>query len=112
MAVDVFGVMAYSVSQGTHEMSVRLALGATTGDILVYTVGQGMRLSAVGVIIGIAGAACLTRFLSHFLYEVTPPDLATFAAAVALLTGIALLACYVPARRAVEVDPVVVLRNE
>jgi putative ABC transport system permease protein len=111
-AVGVFGVMASSVNQRQHELGVRLALGATTGDILVLVVGQGMLITAIGLGIGTAGAAVLTRLLSYFLYEVNPTDPATFAVSLVLITGAALLACYVPARRAARVDPLLALRNE
>jgi putative ABC transport system permease protein len=111
-AIGVFGVMAYAVSQRTREIGIRVALGANPSDILALAVGQGMFVAAIGVAIGILGAVSLTRFLSSFLYDVKPTDLVTFVAAVLLLTGTALLACYIPARRAARVDPLVALRNE
>jgi ABC-type antimicrobial peptide transport system permease subunit len=111
-AIGVFGVMAYSVSQRTHEIGVRVALGAKARDILALAVGQGMFVATIGLGIGIVGSAGLTRFLSGFLYEVKPTDLMTFATALAVLAATALLACYLPARRAVRVNPLVALRNE
>ena len=111
-AIGVFGVMAYSVSQRTHEIGARLALGAQPRDILALVVGQGMALAAIGLAIGIAGAVSLTRSLSGFLYGIQATDAATFAAALLLLGGTALLACYIPARRAARVDPVTALRAE
>jgi putative ABC transport system permease protein len=111
-AIGVFGVMAYAVSQRTREIGIRVALGANPSDILALAVGQGMFVAAIGMAIGILGAVSLTRFLSSFLYDVKPTDLVTFVAAVLLLTGTALLACYIPARRAARVDPLVALRNE
>jgi putative ABC transport system permease protein len=111
-AVGVFGVMAYSVSQRTHEIGVRVALGAKPGDILSLAVGQGMTVAGIGLGVGIAGSASLTHFLSGFLYGVRPTDLVTFLSAAALLAGAALLACYLPARKAARVDPLVALRDE
>ncbi|MGB6941905.1 MAG: ABC transporter permease [Bryobacteraceae bacterium] len=111
-AVGIFGVMAYSVSQRTHEIGVRLAVGARPGDILALAVRQGMFVAAIGLAIGIAVAVSLTRFLAGFLYDVQPTDVITFAGALLLLAGTALLACYIPARRAARVDPLVALRSE
>jgi putative ABC transport system permease protein len=111
-AIGVFGVMAYSVSQRTHEIGVRVAVGARPRDIIALAVGQGMFMAAIGLGIGIAGAASLTRFLSSFLYDVKPTDFPTFAGASLLLAGTALLACYIPARRAARVDPLAALRND
>jgi putative ABC transport system permease protein len=111
-AIGVFGVMAYSVSRRTHEIGVRVAMGAKPGDILSFAVGQGMAVAAIGLGIGIVGSVCLTHFLSGFLYDVKPTDLVTFMTAVGLLTGTALVACYVPARKAARVDPLDALRDE
>ena len=108
----VFGVMAYSVSRRTREIGVRVALGAQSSDVLTMIVRQGMRTIVIGLAIGLVGALLLTRTLSSLLFEVTPTDPLTFAAVVALLIATALLACYIPARRATKVDPIIALRYE
>lgn len=108
----VFGVMAYAVSRRTREFGVRLALGATSGDVLRMVVGQGMRTILMGVAIGIAGSFALTRTVSSLLFGITATDPITFGGVTLLLIVVALLACYLPARHATKVDPVVALRCE
>jgi predicted permease len=108
----VFGVMAYSVSRRTREIGVRVALGAVTGDVLKMILGQGLRTIVIGVAIGFAGALVLTRAVESLLFGVTATDPLTFGSVTVLLVGTALLACYIPARRATKIDPMVALRYE
>ena len=108
----VFGVMAYSVSRRTREIGVRVALGATSHDVLMMILGQGLRTVLIGVVIGLAGSLALTRAIQSLLFGVTASDPLTLATVMLLLVVVALLACYIPARRAAKVDPMVALRYE
>jgi putative ABC transport system permease protein len=111
-AVGLYGVLAFAVAQRTREIGVRMALGASQSTVLGMIVGQGMRLVAVGLVVGLAGAAAVTRVMGSLLYRTEPHDVWTFAAAPLLLFVVALLACYVPARRAASVEPMRALRTE
>ena len=110
-AIGIYGVMAYTFSQRRHEIGIRIALGAQPRDILRMALSEGMTLVAVGLGSGLVGALILTRFLRSMLYAVSPNDPLTFVALPALLAAVALLACFVPARRATQVDPLVALRD-
>jgi len=110
--VGLYGVTAYSVSQRTREIGIRMALGAQRGDAMGLVLGEGMWVVLTGLVIGLAGSLALTRFLSSLLFGVTATDPLTFAGVAALLALVALLACYLPARRAMSVDPLVALRYE
>ncbi len=111
-AIGLYGVMAFSVSQRRQEIGLRLALGARGGDVFKLIVGQGMKLALLGVALGLGGALALTRVMKQLLYGVSAADPMTFIIISLLLTLVALLACYIPARRAAKVDPMVALRHE
>lgn len=110
--IGLYGVMAYSVNRRTREIGIRMALGARRGEVLHLVIRQGMRLAIMGVALGLIGALALTRVLAHLLFGVSPKDPITLAAVALLLGAVALLACWLPARRAARVDPMVALRCE
>ncbi len=111
-AVGIYGVMAYSVSQRTQEIGVRMALGARSSDVMKMVLSQGAKMAGIGISLGLLGAFALTRVMSTLLFEVSVTDPVTFAVVVPLLAVVALLACYIPARRATKVDPMIALRGE
>jgi putative ABC transport system permease protein len=111
-AIGLFGVITYMVSQRTHEIGVRMALGARQSDVMKMVMGQGLRLTAIGLGIGLCAAFGAVRLLAPLLYGIGANDPATMAAVAAGLTAIALTACYLPARKAMRVDPSVALRYE
>ena len=110
--IGIYGVLAWSVTQRTRELGIRVALGATARQIFQLIVGQGLKLVVPGIAIGIGGALALNRLLGKLLFGVSATDPPTFAVIVLLLTAVAFVACYVPARRATKVDPLIALRHE
>jgi putative ABC transport system permease protein len=110
--IGIYGVMSYLVVQRTHEIGLRMALGAQKSDVVKLIVGEGFRLIMIGIAVGIVGALALTRFLSSLLFGIKPTDPLTFIAVSLIFIGVSLLACLVPARRAANVDPMVALRYE
>ena len=111
-AVGIYGVISYSVRQRTHELGIRMALGAQAGDVLKMILLQGLKLSLAGGVIGLAASFWLTEWMKSLLFEVDPTDSMTFAVIPLLLICVALLACWVPARRATKIDPMIALRSE
>jgi putative ABC transport system permease protein len=111
-AVGIYGVVAYTVSRRTHEIGIHIALGAQRADVLHMVLGRGMALVAIGVIAGMAAAFAVSRLIAQFLYGLNPGDPLTFGGVAAALAAVAIVANYVPARRALRVDPMVALRYE
>jgi putative ABC transport system permease protein len=111
-AIGIYGVLSYSVTQRTREIGLRMALGAQPSNVLRLVVREGMLVAAVGISAGIGGALAMSRLMSSLLFGVPPRDPGTLAIVAATLGGIALAACYIPARRAARVDPIVALRDE
>ena len=111
-AIGLYAVMSYSVSQGTREFGLRIALGAGVRDLLQLVLSHGLRLTVAGIVIGAIAALLLTRLMGNLLYKVNPRDPIAFGAALIVLIGVALVACFLPARRATRIDPVQALREQ
>jgi putative ABC transport system permease protein len=110
--IGIYSVISYSVSRRTHEIGIRISLGASPADVLLLVLRQGMMLTAMGLVIGIITALVFSRLMATVVYDVKPSDPLTFVAVALLLAGVAVVACYIPARRATRVDPGVALRHE
>jgi putative ABC transport system permease protein len=110
--VGIYGVIAYTTAQRLREIAVRMALGAQSKDVLKLIIGQGIRLSLAGLLLGLGGALSLTRMMKTLLFGISATDPLTFAVIALLLMVVALMACWLPARRATKVDPMIVLRSE
>jgi putative ABC transport system permease protein len=111
-AIGIYGIMSYAVKRRTREIGIRIALGGKPRDVMLLVVGPGMRLAVVGLVIGIAGGLAATRLIRRLLYGVSAPDPLTFTAIALLLAAVALVASWLPARRAVRTDPTTALRTE
>ena len=111
-AIGIYAVLAYTVARRTHEIGVRMALGARSGDVVRLVLGQGLQFTAIGIVFGVGGALVLIRFLESLLYEVRPTDPPTLVVVLLLLVSVSVAASYLPARRAMRVDPMVALRYE
>jgi len=111
-SIGLYGVLAYSVGQRQHEIGIRMALGAQAGDLFVLVIKQGMLLTGIGLALGLSAAFLCTRLIANQLYGVSPIDPITLGVTSSMLGVVALLACYLPARRATKVDPLVALRSE
>jgi len=110
--VGIYGVMSYSVTQRTHEIGIRMAIGASRADVFKMILGHGIKLTLIGVGIGLIGAFALTRLMATMLFGVAPTDATTFGTIAVLLVSVALLACFIPGRRATKVEPTISLRYE
>jgi ABC-type antimicrobial peptide transport system permease subunit len=111
-AIGIYGIMSYAVKRRTREIGIRMALGGTPGDVVRLVVGQGMRLAVIGLGVGLVAALAATKLMADMLFGITPRDPVTFGTIAGLLTGVALIASWIPARRAVQTDPTTALRTE
>jgi putative ABC transport system permease protein len=108
--IGIYGVMSWTVAQRTREIGVRMALGAQSGQVLANVIGYGLKLSAIGMAVGIAGALALRKYLATLVFDVSTADPMVYSAVAGLMLSVALFACYLPARRATQVDPLLALR--